>query len=366
MPPPFTFVHAADLHVASPFRGLGRAPPRVTEALEGSTFATFAALVDLCLQRQVDFLLVAGDVYDAADRSLRAQLVVRDGLARLAAAGIESFVVHGNHDPLDGGLTALAWPAAVHIFGAGLESVTAHARGEPVATVSGASFPTRKVTSNLAAHFRALGSELFHIGLLHCNVGADTGHEAYAPCELADLTRAAVDYWALGHVHRRRVLHRAPWVVYPGNPQGRGFHECGERGCQVVRVDDRGAVELEAVPLDAVRLAEVEVDWGAGAPAAAVGGAVGAGGGAAAAAAAGRPLVGRARLTGRGPLARELASTAAVADLVAVLRDQLASEEPLVWLAEVVVACRPELDLVRRRTGGDLVAQVLTVAEEWR
>src|SRR5437868_3130490 len=95
----FKFVHAADLHLDSPLRGV-RAEGRLREILDRATFTAMQRAVDLCLKEKVDFLLLAGDLFDAKDRSVRARLALREQLLRLDAAGIPSFIVHGNHDPL--------------------------------------------------------------------------------------------------------------------------------------------------------------------------------------------------------------------------------------------------------------------------
>ncbi len=124
--PPFSFVHSADLHLDSPFLGLKNlsdSHQKVLEILRNATFEAYREVIDLCISRQVDFLLVAGDVYDGASRSIRAEMRFRDGLQRLAEHGIRAYVVHGNHDPLDGWSHSLKMPEQVHVFHHRLESV---------------------------------------------------------------------------------------------------------------------------------------------------------------------------------------------------------------------------------------------------
>lgn len=363
----FSFVHAADLHLDSPFTGVTATSPAVAELLRRATFDAFEQLIDLCLGRRVDFLLVAGDVYDGADRSLRAQLRFRDGLARLAAAGIRSFVVHGNHDALDGWSSALEWPAGVHVFGERLETVAVERDGAPLARVSGISYPRRQEERNLAALFGGAPSGgAFHIGLLHANVGGNTQHDPYAPCEVADLLDRGIDYWALGHVHSRQILRRErPFAVYPGNLQGRHMRETGERGCVVVTVyGDAVAIDFAAV--DAVRWEWVEVDIGGAETMDALETAVDEALSRAASTTADRPLLCRLRLTGRGPLHRDLRRSDAVAALLERGRERWAEARPLVWVEAIDVACRPEVDLAARRAGQDLTAEVLRAADDWR
>lgn len=256
------FIHAADLHLDSPFRGIrSEAPDYVAETLRRATFDAYDNIVALCLQERVDALLVAGDIYDGADRSLRAQLKFVDGLARLDAAGIRSFICHGNHDPLDGWEARLALPPGCVRF-------SPEVSGEPVfpdaperAAVYGVSYPTREVRENLTPLFTqaSLGGG-FGIGLLHANVGGNPNHDSYAPCSVTDLSETGLDYWALGHVHTRQVLRQErPTVVYPGNPQGRHPLETGPRGVYLVEVDDYGAVSLDFRPVDVVRWETLEV-----------------------------------------------------------------------------------------------------------
>ena len=111
------FVHTADLHLDSPFGGLRSIAPEIAETLYQATFNAYNNIIDLCIQEQVDALLIAGDVFDGADRSLKAQRKFVDGLNRLDGAKIRSFVFHGNHEPLNGGDAQVQFPRRCHRFG---------------------------------------------------------------------------------------------------------------------------------------------------------------------------------------------------------------------------------------------------------
>jgi predicted phosphodiesterase len=260
----FCFVHAADLHLDTPFEGLGRVNPELGDRLRDASLDAFDDLVRLTIERRAEFLVLAGDVYDGADRGVRAQLRFLRGLKRLAFEGIRVFVIHGNHDPLDGWSAIRAWPANVTLFGAaGVEAHVVERDGYRLATVYGMSYPRRDVTENLALRFRRSEAPGLHIGLLHCAVGAVGDHALYSPCTVDDLRRAGMDYWALGHIHDRRVLaERDPWVVYPGNLQGRSTKpsERGAKGATVVYVDNGAVDRLEFVPCDRARFVEAVVD----------------------------------------------------------------------------------------------------------
>jgi DNA repair exonuclease SbcCD nuclease subunit len=357
---PFCFVHCADLHIDSPFRGVQAANEVVAERLRRASFEAFDAIVNLCLEKRVDCLLIAGDVFDSADRSLRAQFRFRDQMARLSEAGTDSFVVHGNHDPLDGWIADLRYPERVTIFGPEVQAVPLRRRGETLAVIHGMSYATRNVQENLALRFRADPRAPFNVGLLHCNVGADTGHDSYAPCTLQELSAAGMDYWALGHVHRPRALKdTSPTVCYPGTAQGRSPVETGEHGCYLAEVDDAGHVSLRFVPTDGVRwqsdvvtlreddtLGEVRI-------------AVEQHCEALARKAAGRDLIVRLALEGRTNLSRELHRPGVVTDLVESLRESLGTARPFVWLDRLTVATRSPVDRESRSTGQDFVGELL-------
>jgi len=376
--PSLTFVHTADLHLDSPFKGVtAENAPHVSERLRRATFEVFEEIVALCIRERADFLLVAGDVYDGADRSLYAQMRFRDGLARLAEHGIHAFVVHGNHDPLSGWASHIEWPSTVTVFGNTVETVPFQRDGQTVAEITGVSYREANEGRNLARLFTrnagdgaslrpSIGTAPFRVGLLHCNVGSDTGHAAYAPCELSDLINADIDYWALGHVHRNGVLATTPTVVYPGNPQGRSIRETGPRGCYVVRVDDAGHVTPRFHPVDAVRWTVVDI---------AIDDLDGMGAldtrtfarlDEALTRAEGRAVVCRLRFTGRGSLARELRRNDAVADIVSRCRERCSRRDPFLWVEKVEIDCRDDIDRTAALARPDLVGAVLRLAQTYR
>ncbi|KTD85484.1 metallophosphoesterase family protein [Paenibacillus etheri] len=254
---PFRFLHAADLHLDSRFSGLAHISPAIRSYLRESTFAALGRLVRVAIQENVDFIVISGDVYDVSDASLQGQLRFQEALKELGQHGIHVFLIHGNHDPLDGLRLTTEMPKHVTVFGGHKpDHSTAYRRkdGQEVAIVSGISYPTAKVTDNTALTFsRKPGSRLFHIAMLHGNVDGDLLHETYSPCSRRDLIERGFDYWALGHIHKRSILHEKPAIVYPGNIQGRSIKETGPKGCYVVDVDEAGSPTLQFHELDYVR-----------------------------------------------------------------------------------------------------------------
>lgn len=258
------FLHAADLHLDTPVSGVRGYPPEVAAALRDASVEAWDALVSEAIGRDVSLVLLAGDLYDGAERGVRAQRRFRAGLERLGAAGVRTFVVHGNHDPVEEGWSAIdRFPPGVHVFGTEVEAVTVDTDDGPV-TVHGISYATRHTTENLVHRFgRVAGRPGVHIGLVHATVGRPSGHEPYSPCTLADLAAVGVDYWALGHIHTRDVRRvEGGWVAYPGNLQGRNPRpaEQGPKGALVGTIRAGRIPEPGFVALDRIRFTTVTVD----------------------------------------------------------------------------------------------------------
>jgi DNA repair protein SbcD/Mre11 len=362
------FVHTGDLHLDSPFLGLGQAvPERIASALRDATLRSWERIVRLAVEEHVDAVLVAGDVFEGANRTLRAQVAFRDGLEQLARERIPSFVVTGNHDPLSGWEPAVTWPDLAWRFGAsGVSSRPIVRDGVELARVHGISYGVRDVSRNLAATFRRDGDEPFAIGLLHANVGGLEGHANYAPCSISDLAASGMDYWALGHIHKHGVLRAAdPTIVYCGNPQGRDPGESEPRGCYLVEVDERGRVVPGFRPMDVVRWQRLSLPIEGFATeeglVQAVGDAI-----ESASTAAGRSIVALVTLTGRGPLHASLRRPAVLRDVQLLVRERFGIGEPFAWLETIRDETRPTIDLAARRAAGDLLGETLREFERSR
>jgi DNA repair protein SbcD/Mre11 len=252
------FVHAADLHLDSPMKGLAAYPGAPVEAMRGATRQALESLVGLCVEEDADLLVIAGDVYDGDWKDFSTGLYLRAQLARLREEDIEVVLIRGNHDAASVITRNLRLPGIHVLSHAAPESVVLEHIG---AVVHGQSFATRAVTENLAAGYPDPLADLINIGVLHTCLGGYAEHENYAPCRLEELVARGYDYWALGHVHEQTVLHEDPHVVFAGNIQGRQMRECGPKGAVVVDVlDDEITISQRA--LDHVRWARVSVDVG--------------------------------------------------------------------------------------------------------
>jgi exonuclease SbcD len=368
----FCFVHAADLHLDTPFRGIGETAPHVGDALREASLGALDNLVELCLGRGAAFLVVAGDVYDGIERGIRAQLRFHDGIRRLSEAGVWTFVVHGNHDPIEAGWSAIqSWPERVRVFGSDeLGVAVVGDPAAPLAVVQGISYWRRDVTENLARRFsrRPLGG--FQVGVLHCNVsGAAEGHDDYSPCSLDDLRRSGLDYWALGHIHTRMVLSgrphgEEPWIVYPGNLQARSAKaaERGAKGAIVVDVVDNKVAGTEFVACDLVRYASVDIDVTHLGSLEDVRDACAETARDELEAAGGRSILLRGRLFGRGASHEQLRRPEARDELLVALRADAGSSAPFFWWDRLEDKTGSMLDLEQMANESDFTADLIDLA----
>ncbi len=258
----FRFIHCSDLHIDSPFKGLTTQAPSLASDLRESTFKAFQNIARLALQEKVDAVLIAGDVFDGADRSLQAQLKFRRILKELSDRDIKSFIVHGNHDPLNSWAHTLEWPEHVTIFpGNKVQHFPVIKDGKNIAWIYGISYPEKEVTENLTLKFKKNEEEGFSIGLLHTNVGQQPGHDNYAPCSINDLVSRNFDYWALGHIHEFKILRENnPAIVYSGNTQARHLNETGQKGCCLVTLNKDCPPDIRFIATDVVSYRSATVD----------------------------------------------------------------------------------------------------------
>ena len=229
------FIHAADVHLDSPMRGLQHYPGAPVDDIRGATRKALEGLVDLAVGESVDLVLIAGDLYDGDWPDYNTGLHFAAQMSRLREAGIRAVIARGNHDAASRITRYLKLP----------DNVTQLATGEPQTVefvdlgvaVHGQSFAEMHVSENVVLTYPPARRDLFNIGMIHTSADGRAGHDVYAPCSREDLLNRGYQYWALGHVHKREVLSEEPLVLFPGNLQGRHIRESGPKGCSVVCVD---------------------------------------------------------------------------------------------------------------------------------
>jgi DNA repair exonuclease SbcCD nuclease subunit len=359
--PAFKFIHASDLHIDSPIKGLKSRDPIVGARVADAGYQALNNLVELCKSEEVDFLLIAGDAYDGEVPSPYAQVKLRDALQTLANDDIHTYIVHGNHDPLAGRYNSVAHPPEAHFFGADIEWMSHERGGQSLAQIQGVSYPQQEVTENLASKFTMPpDSSVFSIGLLHCNLGGNGAHADYAPCSMEDLRRPGVEYWALGHIHKWSVeSQQFMTVAYSGNIQGRDIGEPGARGCLVVEVDESGHANPRFEPLDVIRWEHVEVSIDGLSALDALRDAIINELRNAQSNADGRDLISRVTLIGRGSLHSDLNTSEAVSDLENLVREEFQLHTPWVWLERIKIKTRTDIDIDLRMEQDDFLGEVL-------
>lgn len=254
------FVHAADIHLDSPLRNLAQHEGAPVEALRSASRDAFERLVDLCIEKEASFLILAGDLYDHDTPNMQVAVFLRNQLAKLGKRGIRVVIKKGNHDADNRITSALNLPDNTTVF-RDSKPQTIRFDGLPIpVALHGQSFKSGPCRENLAANYPAPVAGCLNIGVLHTSLGGYGEHAEYAPCSLTDLTTRGYAYWALGHVHKGEILARDPWVVYPGNIQGRHAKETGPKGCVLVETDGDRVTNAEPVALDGLRWHRIETD----------------------------------------------------------------------------------------------------------
>ena len=254
---PIRFFHVADLHLDSPFKGVTSMPEQQLKTLRESTFNAFQTLIKTAVQEKPNFILIVGDIYDGEDRSLRAQHKFQQGMEELYAHQIPVFLCHGNHDHLGGTWTRFQLPPNVHVFQKKTEQ--AHiAIGQQDVYITGFSYKERHVKDSMIDSYEeAADSDALYIGMLHGSLAGDTTHAVYAPFTKDELLSKNYDYWALGHIHKRQMLHAEPPIVYSGNIQSRHRNEKGPKGFYDVTLE-KGDARMNFIQTSAVIYEDVE------------------------------------------------------------------------------------------------------------
>lgn len=262
----FRFIHAADIHLDSPMVGLEQYECAPVEDIRCATRKALQNLVRLAIDESVSFVLIAGDIYDGDWRNYGTGLFFASQMSELDRHGIKVFIVSGNHDAESTISRHLRLPDNTHVFDA-KRPETVDIKDLRV-TIYGQSFAHRDVTEDLSASYPHSKEGYFNIGLLHTCADGREGYEKYAPCDVNGLTAKGYDYWALGHIHKSEIIKTSPYIVFPGNIQGRHVNETeydrqgkrtGGKGCKLVTVEDGHVDNVEHRVLDVLRWCNCEV-----------------------------------------------------------------------------------------------------------
>jgi len=351
----FRFLHAADIHLDSPLRGLSRYDGAPVERFRTATREALGNLIDAAIDRQVAFLIIAGDLYDGDWRDYNTGIFFIHAMGRLRDAGIPVYLLRGNHDAESQITSSLTLPDNVFLFST--RKAQTFRRDDIGVALHGRGYPHRDVTENLVPDYPEPLPGLINIGVLHTCLEGDAAHAPYAPCSVPELSAKGYDYWALGHVHVAKHLHRDPFIVFPGNLQGRNIRETGAKGAVLVTCDDGRVAGAEPIALDVVRWARVTADVSGASSVTEVLEAARDEIERAASEADGRTLALRVRLEGRAPVHAQLLSG----------EDQLKAEvraiaaglgQDVAWVEKIEIRTASERDPERERERADAMGEL--------
>ena len=252
------FIHTADIHLDSPLSGLAAYKEAPADMLRTVTRDAFTRLVDVAIEESVDFMVIAGDLYDGNWKDYNTGHFFCREMGRLNKVGIPVYLLFGNHDADSEMTKKLTLPPNVHQF----ETRKANTfRNEALrVALHGRSYKEAATVENLVVNYPKPVDGWLNIGVLHTALEGYAAHAKYAPCTLAEIGAKGYDYWALGHVHEYAILQEDPWVVFPGNLQGRHIRETGAHGAVMVTADESGIQSVERLLVDSLRWHMVEVD----------------------------------------------------------------------------------------------------------
>lgn len=235
------YLHAADLHLDRPFKGLPKADGQKLLSMRNAAYQALRRLAAICESERPDFVVLAGDIYDQEEHGIRSQLALRDFCVRLHELDIPVFIAHGNHDPLSSKIRSINWPDNVTIFPDKVCAVPVNRDGEPIAMIHGISHARSPEKENLATGFHRVDDfDGFQLGVLHCSLDGSSDADRYAPCKIEDLIASGLDAWALGHIHKTQIFSNQPLIAYSGVAQGLQINEDGPRGCLSVSAVKNG------------------------------------------------------------------------------------------------------------------------------
>ena len=252
------FIHAADIHLDSPLTGLSAYADAPVEMLRTATRDAFTNLVTEAIEQQIDFMVIAGDLYDGTWKDHNTGIYFCKEMGRLKKASIPVYVLFGNHDAESEMTKKLQLPDNVFTFDTRKPStfILEHLK----VALHGRSFKEKETLENLATGYPVPVPGMFNIGVLHTALEGNSAHATYAPCRLDELHAKGYHYWALGHVHEYQIWHGASIVVFPGNLQGRHIRETGPRGAVLVTADESGVQEVDRLFVDVLRWTSLEVN----------------------------------------------------------------------------------------------------------
>ncbi len=355
------FIHSADWHLDRPFKGLSHLPDSIKKHVQDSTFKAMDNILSLAISEQVDFIIIAGDLFDQNHRSIRAQMRAKAGFEQLKKHNIAVYLSHGNHDPLSDPSVQVDFPDNVFVFGSKVSCFEHLTDSGTRVHLYGFSYPNRHITEDMVPYYEKKDGADIHIGILHGSIRGNMDHDNYAPFSLESLETKRLDYWALGHIHKGGTLNRQPFIAYSGDIQGLSSKETGEKGVLLVEWQHDQPVVTSHSTSDMVWLEKVvnasectdiqslliileqlknelrkkQV-----------------------------PVLLKIILTGSGPFSEKLQEAAVIEELLDFLRDREDEEETFIWVRSLTSEMTPEWDREDLHKQPSFIGEMLRYSDE--
>lgn len=252
------FLHVADLHLGSPLAIGNSGDTQDADLPHTATLVAFDRIIEVAEREQVDFLAIAGDLFDEATRSVEIYEFLIDRIERLGDSNIPTYIVHGNHDPLTAHVERLSWPDAAHVFSSETTECIAYPSiDQPHVRLYGRSYSHQWESARLHEEYNLNDPTVPSIGLLHTDLDPESSR--YAPCSRSELAEQGLDYWALGHVHSPEIYPDVP-AAYPGIPQGRNRQEAPVGGCFLVSLELDRSLAWNFIPISPIVWRTITID----------------------------------------------------------------------------------------------------------
>ncbi len=351
----FKFLHAADLHLDSPLKGLELYEGAPVERIRSATRTAFENLVALAISERVQFVIIAGDLFDRSWTDIQTGLWTAQQFRILERENIPVYMLRGNHDAMSEVPSRITWPSNVHEFS--VDQPMTFQIPELEVALHGQGYATREIPQDLTIHYPQAIPNYYNIGVLHTSLMGDPKHDTYAPTSVEILVLKGYHYWALGHIHQYQQHKESPCILYPGCTQGRHIQEAGAKGCMIVHVENQ-QTEIEFHAIDTLRwesvLINAKPDWELSDVYEAVTDELHA----RYESHAGRFLATRVTVSGACECHSQLKSALGAEEAIYEIRN-IANSLNNVWIEKVIFQTSPLIDVSALRNGDDLIGEAL-------
>jgi DNA repair exonuclease SbcCD nuclease subunit len=254
------FIHTADIHLGKKLNYNDSNNSEVDALFLDATEQAFKNLVALAIKKEIDFILIAGDLYDREARSIKSSRFFLEQCQYLNNKDIEIYIISGNHDPAGVENEVFELPENVNYFSSDNVETKEYIKDNKLAArILGQSYRQKFENRTMYNYFTAQDNSVFNIALLHTALNKDNSR--YVPVNKSELlTKNEINYWALGHIHQYQKINHSPSINFSGTLQAHNISEQGIKGAILVEVDSNLKVTESFIPLAPVIFKEIELN----------------------------------------------------------------------------------------------------------